>query len=259
MQTAVNTVQSFGKMPSFLMNGEPASQIRVVAVGGDDYFRDMLPNELSVQGFAVTTCSDTPSVLAAADPLSAADLIVLDWGLSGNSGLDLLHQLRRLGVTLPIVFITHRSLTSNESLALEHGAVDFIDKSRGISILAQRLRIVARIKVPESRREKVLQFGSLMLKPHISRAFWNDVDVELTVGEFKIINLLASNVGQHVTYREIYDALHYRGFVAGCGENGYKTNVRSAIKRIRRKFEALDPTFERIQNYTSFGYIWAQD
>ncbi len=149
MQTAVNTVQSFGKMPSFLMNGEPASQIRVVAVGGDDYFRDMLPNELSEQGFAVTTFTDTPSVLAAADPLSAADLIVLDWGLSGNSGLDLLHQLRRLGVTLPIVFITHRSLTSNESLALEHGAVDFIDKSRGISILAQRLRIVARIKVPE--------------------------------------------------------------------------------------------------------------
>ena len=62
-----------------------------------------------------------------------------------------------------------------------------------------------------------------------------------------------------MTYREIYDALHYRGFVAGCGEDGYKMNVRAAIKRIRRKFEALDPTFGRIQNYTSFGYLWAQD
>lgn len=259
MQPAVNTVESFGRVPSLLVNGEPAPQIRVVAVDSDDCFRDLLSNELSEQGFEVTTFSDPQSVLAAPDALSAADLIVLDWALSGDSGLDLLRQLRRQGVNLPIVFLTRRSLTSNESLALEHGAIDFIDKSRGISILVHRLRIVARIKVPESRRDKVLQVGELMLKPHISRAFWNDVDVELTVGEFKIINLLASNAGRHVTYREIYDALHYRGFVAGCGENGYKTNVRSAIKRIRRKFEECDPTFERIRNYTSFGYIWAQD
>ena len=79
------------------------------------------------------------------------------------------------------------------------------------------------------------------------------------MGEFKIVNLLAGNVGRHVTYREIYDALHHQGFAAGDSVNGYKTNVRSAIKRIRRKFEALDPTFERIQNYTAFGYIWARD
>jgi two-component system, OmpR family, response regulator ChvI len=259
MLQTVNTVEAIGRVPAFLVSGEPAAQIRVVAVGSDDYFREMLPNELSERGFAVTTYSDAQSVLAAGAALSAADLIVLDWGLAGGSGLDLMQQLRRQGVNLPIVFLTHRSLTSNESLALEHGAIDFIDKSRGISILAYRLRIVARIKVPESRRDKVLQFGRLMLKPHISRVFWNEVDVELTVGEFKIVNLLAGHVGQHVTYREIYDALHYRGFVAGCGENGYKTNVRSAIKRIRRKFEALDPVFDRIQNYTSFGYIWAQD
>lgn len=259
MQPVVNTVGSVVGVPSFLMSAEPAPQIRVVAVDRDDGFRDMLSNELCEQGFEVTTFSDNQSVLAASDAISAADLIVLDWGDAGNSGLDLLRQLRRLGVNLPIVFITRRSLTSNENLALEHGAIDFIDKARGIPILVHRLRIVAHIKVPESRREKVFQAGRLTLKPHISRAFWDDVDVDLTVGEFKIINLLASNAGRHVTYREIYDTLHYRGFVAGCGEDGYKTNVRAAIKRIRRKFEKCDQAFERIRNYTSFGYIWAED
>ena len=258
MQPVVNAVGSIG-VPSFLMNAEPAPQIRVVAVDGDDGFRNMLSDELCDQGFEVTSFPDSPSVLAASDALSDADLIVLDWGDSGNSGLQLLQQLRRQGVNLPIVFVTRRSLTTNESLALEQGAIDFIDKARGIPILVHRLRIVARIKVPEARREKVVQVGDLLLKPHISRAFWKEADIGLTVGEFKIINLLANNAGGHVTYREIYDTLHYRGFVAGCGENGYKANVRSAIKRIRRKFEALDPTFERIRNYTSFGYIWAQD
>lgn len=259
MQREINGVAAQGGQPSFQADGEPASQIRVVIVDGDDYFRETLSNELGEQDFAVTVFSDAQSVLAAPDALSAADLVVLDWAFSGDSGLDLLRQLRREGVNLPIVFLTRRFIASNESLALEHGAIDFIDKSRGMSILALRLRIAARIKVPETRRDKLLQVGGLVLKTHISRAIWNGVDVELTFGEFKIVNLLADNAGRHVSYREIYDVLHYRGFVAGGGENGYKTNVRSAVKRIRRKFEKSDPAFDRIQNYTAFGYIWALD
>lgn len=259
MQPEVNAVEALGSVSSIQVNGEPTSQIRIVVVDSDDYFREMLTNEMCEQGFQVTTFSDTQSALAVPDVLSATDLIVLDWAPTGDSGLDQLRQLRREGVNLPIVFLTRRSLASNESLALEHGAIDFIDKSRGMSIVAQRLRIAARIKVPEARRDKVIQVGKLRLTPHISRAFWNDVGVDLTVGEFKIINLLASNAGQHVTYREIYDVLHHRGFVGGCGENGYKTNVRSAVKRIRRKLEKYDPAFDRIRNYTAFGYIWALD
>jgi two-component system response regulator ChvI len=259
MQPEVNAVESRESEAPIEIGREPTPEIRIIIVDGDDYFREMLSNELSEQGFAVTTFSGAQAVLAAPDTLSSADLVVLDWGLTGDSGLDLLRLLRREGVNLPIVFLTRRLIASNESLALEHGAIDFIDKSRGMSVLALRLRIAACVKVPESRRDKVLQVGKLMLKPYISRAFWDGVSIELTVGEFKIINLLASNAGRHVSYREIYDVLHYRGFVAGGGENGYKTNVRSAVKRIRRKLEKYDPTFDRIQNYTAFGYIWAVD
>jgi hypothetical protein len=51
---------------------------------------------------------------------------------------------------------------------------------------------------------------------------------------------LVSNVGRWVTYRAIYDCMHY-GFIAGGGDDGYRGNVRSAIKRIRNKFRDLDP------------------
>ena len=50
--------------------------------------------------------------------------------------------------------------------------------------------------------------------------------------------------------------MHYEGFIAGCGADGYKANVRSAIKRIRNKFRDCDPGFSKIENYTSFGYCW---
>jgi two-component system response regulator ChvI len=46
------------------------------------------------------------------------------------------------------------------------------------------------------------------------------------------------------------------GFIAGAGEDGYRANVRSAIKRIRNKFRGCDPAFDEIKNYTSFGYCW---
>jgi|SRR5580704_2863072 hypothetical protein len=56
----------------------------------------------------------------------------------------------------------------------------------------------------------------------------------LTKREYKIVHLLVSNVGRWVTYRAIYDCMHYDGFIAGGGDDGYRGNVRSAIKRIRK-------------------------
>jgi two-component system response regulator ChvI len=98
--------------------------------------------------------------------------------------------------------------------------------------------------------------GKLLLRPGISRACWKDVDVGLTLGEYNIVYLLASNAGRYVTYRAIYDRLHYEGFIAGSGADGYRPNVRSAIRRIRNKFRIIDPTFDDIANYNGFGYCW---
>jgi len=99
------------------------------------------------------------------------------------------------------------------------------------------------------------------LKLHVSRAYWQGQgrDLGLTLGEYKILELLVSNAGCHVTYRDIYDQLHYRGFHAGSGSLGYRTNVRSAIKRLRSKLRAFQPNFDRIENYAAFGYVWRAD
>src|ERR1700738_1655192 len=98
--------------------------------------------------------------------------------------------------------------------------------------------------------------GKLLLRPGVSRAYWQDADLDLTLGEYNIVHLLASNVGRYLTYRAIYDRLHHEGFIAGSGPDGYRANVGSLTKRIRSQFRALDPTFDQIENYAGFGYCW---
>lgn len=233
-----------------------APPCRVLAVDDDAYYREMLSGELVEHGFAVDAYADGPSLLQALGTLDDADVILLDWCLSQGTGLDLLPQIRRLGVNLPIVFLTGRALTSYEALAFDRGAVDFIDKARGISILVHRLRNIASAKPRAPYEDTTLEVGPLLLKLKVSRVFWKGVDLDFTLGEYKIVHILAARAGHYVTYREIYDCLHYPGFVAGSGDDGYRTNVRSAIKRIRMKFRAADPTFDSIQNFTGFGYNW---
>jgi len=242
-------------------DGDVDKRIRVAFVEDDDDYREAVSGELADYGFDVTTFGDGTALLAAFADGAEADIILLDWSLPSVSGIDLLPRLRRTGIALPVVFLTGRTQPSYEKLAFDRGALDFVDKARGVPILAHRLKLIAEsAKKKPAEPELVDNFhcGKLLLKPRVSRAFWDDADVGLTLTEFKIVHLLASNVGNYVTYRAVYDCMHYVGFIAGSGENGYRTNVRSCIKRIRNKFRAIDSSFAEIDNYQSFGYRWGR-
>jgi two-component system response regulator ChvI len=232
--------------------------IRVLLVEDDQTYRDILSDELSEQGFAVHSFADGASLLGSLITAIDADVIILDWGLPKTLGIDLLPQLRRRGVNLPVVFLTGRALPARESLAFDRGAIDFIDKARGVEVLVRRLKRVVRADKPAAapQIDKRMVCDELVLKPEISRAYWNDVDLDLTLGEYNIVHLLVSNAGKFVTYRAVYDRLRHEGFIAGYGADGYRANVRSTIKRIRNKFRNFDPTFDQIENYAGFGYCW---
>ena len=238
--------------------GDAEEPIRLIFVDDDDDYREAAAAELVDLGFAVESFADGASMLAALANGLAADLIVLDWSLPAMSGIDLLPRLRREGIKLPVVVLTGRSSCSAEHLAFDRGALDFVDKTRGVSILGKRIgAIVKSSKRPaELKVDETQHCGRLMLKPRIGRAFWDSIDLNLTVTEFNVVRLLSSNIGNHVTYRAVYDCVHHAGFMAGSGANGYQTNVRSMIRRIRCKFRLVDPEFAEIENYSSFGYRW---
>ena len=231
---------------------ESDDAIRVLLIEDGVIARGFVTDELSKQGFAVRTVASLPA--AACD----ADVIVLHCGRVNDSSIDLLGMLHRRGFNVPVVLLTGEAAPAHECLALDKGAIDVILKSRGPDVLARRLKGVVKIigRTDRPRSGEPMICSKLLLRPDIGRACWKGVDVGLTLGEYNIVHLLASNAGQYVTYRAIYDRLHYEGFIAGSGVDGYRANVRSAIKRIRNRFGALDPAFNEIENYQSFGYCW---
>lgn len=106
--------------------------------------------------------------------------------------------------------------------------------------------------------ERLILRGQLRLDADIRRARWRGAEVPLTLGEYAIVERLASASDRDVTYRALYDVVRGRGFRAGAGEDGYRVNVRAFIKRIRRKFRDVDPRFDAIENYPGFGYRWRE-
>lgn len=236
-------------------------RLRILLLDDEEDYLEAISGELDDFGFTVECFTSGKTLLERIGKSgNSADIIVLDWSLPEMPGIEVLSGLRRLGMNMPAVFLTGYRCPDLEGIALDKGALDFIDKTRGVDILAKRLRLIAKARnspaAAPPRAEDIALFGQLALKLGTNRALWRRVDVDLTVGEYKIVRLLAERQGAPATYREIYDCLHYVGFFAGCGDDGFRTNVRSAIKRIRRKFQAIEGTFDAIQNDAGTGYRW---
>ena len=241
--------------PAPLASASEPDAIRVLLIEDGVIDRGFLTDELSKQGFAVQTVTSLPG---APDAARDADVIVLHCDRAKISSIELLVKLHRQGVNVPVVLLTDEPLPAHECLALDKGAVDVICKSRGSEVLGRRIKGVVKIigRTDRLRSDRAMICGKLLLRPDVSRVYWNDADLDLTLGEYNIVHLLVSNVGKYITYRAVYDRLRHEGFIAGDGPDGYRANVRSAIKRIRNKFRALDPTFDEIENYAGFGYCW---
>jgi two-component system response regulator ChvI len=238
-------------VPMLLASVSEPDAIRVLLIEDGVIDRGFLTDELSKQGFAVRkSASLTGAPHAARD----ADVIVLHCDCATISSIDLLVNLHRQGVKVPVVMLTGEALPAHECLAFDRGAVDVICKSRGSDVLIRRLKSVVKAsrRTDQPQGDGSMICGKLLLRPDIGRAYWQDVDLGFTLGEYNVVHLLASNVGRYTPYRAIYDRLHYEGFIA----DGYRDNVRSAIRRIRNKFRSIDPTFDKIENYSSFGYCW---
>jgi two-component system, OmpR family, response regulator ChvI len=174
-----------------------------------------------------------------------ADIVVVDRSLARTWG-----PLNTQKVNAPVVFINGLAFPrADYGSDVIKGSID-----ADSSLSALRLAATFAEHGKADPAEEGMTCGNLKL--HGARAFWNGVDLGLTIGEYKMVELLASRPGHFFTYRAIYDRLRHEGFVAGEGPHGHWANVRSAIKRLRNKFRAFDSVFDEIENYSGFGYCW---
>ncbi len=232
----------------------------LLLVDDDDLFRESLGLNLIDEGYEITSFCNGSDALSYFESGGTADVALLDWRMPNLTGLEVLRHMRRTGIAIPVIFLTVLSDDIYEEAALAGGAVDFIDKSRRLPILLKRLQLIAEgvrpALDPEPRRAVSMSLGRLELRFDVNRAVWAGQTVDLTLTEFKIVTLLAEKVEQDVGYREIYDLVHGKDFIAGHGSEGYRANVRTFIKRIRKKFRDVDPDFDHVENYPGFGYRW---
>jgi two-component system response regulator ChvI len=240
------------------------TQRRLIVVDDDRLFLSVFAANLQAGGYHPVCFEDAEAALAALKSGETACACVLDLDMPRLDGLAFLRALREAGIVVPVVFVTSHSAPLFEEQALRDGAVDFIDKSRGPAIILHRLDLATRrhggrAGSPTATAAADLQRGRLTLRCQSRRALWDGVEVPLTRTEFEVVLRLASAAGDDVSYRDLYDVIKGEGFVAGPGEDGYRANVRSMIKRIRRKFEEIDAHFAALGTYPGFGYRWRDD
>lgn len=246
------------------LEAAPGNRAPVVIIDDDALFRESLRLNLEDEGYPVYDFGDGPSALSFLDVRDDVCVVLLDWKMPQMDGLAVLHRLRQGGSEVPVIFLTVLSDEIYEEAALEGGAVDFVEKSRSFSILLKRIALIEAgrkgAELPLALDEPAeMVVGALTLWPASKRAAWRDAAVELTVREFDIVSALVERRGHDVSYREIYDTVHGRGFLAGDGSEGLRGTVRTIIKRIRQKFRSIDPDFEEIENFPGFGYRWRRE
>ena len=237
---------------------------RIALVDDDPVFLRVFAANLRAAGYDAVCFGDPQQALACLQHDILPDACVLDWDMPSLDGLALLKLLRARGVSVPVLFLTSYGQPIFEEAALDAGATDFVDKSRGPAIILHRLSLALTRRTDHNAAQSApvhadLRIGELILSPSSKRARWRGRNVPLSRNEFDVVMLLAEKSSHDVGYRQLYDVVRGDGFLAGQGEDGYRANVRAMIKRIRRKFIRLDPDFAALQNYPGFGYRWYRD
>jgi two-component system response regulator ChvI len=180
------------------------------------------------------------------------DLVVLDIGLPRMDGLEICRRLRMKSDTLPVIFVTSREDEFDRVLGLEIGADDYLCKPFSMRELMARVKVLLRrahhSAAPRDAHERPMVSGDLTLDPLRLSVSWKGSAVALTVTEFLLLQSLARRPGVVRTRDQLMDdAYPDRVSVSD-------RTIDSHVKRIRRKFAAVDPAFDGIDGVYGAGY-----
>jgi len=227
---------------------------RTIALVEDDpAIRANYADALKKHGYEVQAYGSRAEARAA---LSARlpDLALIDIGLGDehDGGFALCRELRALSAELPILFLTARDSDVDIVSGLRMGADDYVTKDVSLPhLLARMAALFRRVEVQREPRgdEEVLSRGPLELDMKRLSASWKGVRVELTLTEFWLVHSLARFPG-HVKNRA--QLMRDSNLVVD------DDTVTSHVKRLRRKFQAVDPSFDGIETVYGMGYRWKE-
>jgi two-component system response regulator QseB len=203
--------------------------VRLLLVEDDAMIGEAIRAGLKREGFTVDWVHDAR---AGAQVLRSEpfELLLLDLGLPGSDGLQLLKTLRTRGATLPVLIITARDAVSDRVAGLDAGADDYLIKPFDLDELAARIRALLRRK--SGRPAPLLEYQGVVLDPAAHRVTRDDSEVALSPREFALLQLLMERPGTILSRAQLEERLY------GWGEEVESNAVEVHIHGLRRKLGA---------------------
>lgn len=227
--------------------------IRVLITEDEPAIREMVRFTLERAGLECVEAADAAQARAALAS-GGIDLLLLDWMLPGESGIDLLAALRRAPATqrLPVIMLTARTGSADKVDALEAGADDHIDKPFSPSELVARIRaLLRRTGSAAGSVSSALTVGGLTLDPDGHRAAASGEPLALNPTEFRLLQFLMTHPDRAWTRRQLLDRVW--------GEQAF-VEERTVDVQIRRLRKALAPSGHDglIQTVHGHGYRFSE-
>ena len=207
---------------------------------------------LENEGFSVQKYSDGAAALQGLQD-TPPDMAIFDIKMPRMDGMELLRRIRQKS-DLPVIFLTSKDDEIDELFGLKMGADDFIKKPFSQRLLVERVKAVMRRIVNRepgaapAEAAKVIERGKLAMDPDRHSCTWDGKPVTLTVTEFLILQSLAQRPGIVKSRDALMDAAY--------DDQVYVDDrtIDSHIKRLRKKFNAVDEGFDGIETLYGVGY-----
>lgn len=215
---------------------------RILVAEDETRIAQFVQKGLRAHGFVPTVVADGRSALqhAISDEF---DLMVLDIGLPGIDGFEVLSRLRDVGSTMPVIILTARDSVSDRVAGLQGGADDYMSKPFGFEELLARIRL--RLRDPAARAPDggVLERGGLRVDVAARRVTVDGRDVDLSAREFALAEVFLRHAGQVLSREQLLSRVWGYDFDPG-------SNVVDVYVRYLRKKLGAD----RIETVRGSGY-----
>lgn len=227
-------------MAVILLIDDDASLLDGLAMAVEDAGHDVLTAPDGARGWAMATDK-------------SPDLVISDVNMPGMDGFTLCRKLREAGSDVPILLLTARDNEIDEALGLELGADDYMSKPCSTRILLARVTALLRrqsMRAQGTHGTSQLSSGSLAMDAERLEVRWRDVLLETTVTEFRMLEAMAARPGIVLSRGRLLELTRDDGTVVA------ERIVDTYVRRLRRKFEAIDKQFGAIETVIGAGYKW---
>jgi two-component system KDP operon response regulator KdpE len=205
--------------------------LRILIVDDEPPIRRFLRTALAAQDYRVEEAGDGEAAL---DFLkrNLVDLVILDLGLPGMDGLDVVRRLRAEGKTVPIIILSSRDDEAGKVAALDLGADDYVSKPFGVEELSARVRAALRHKLQQEGEKPLFRSNDVSVDLVRRIVTARGAEVKLTPREYDLLRLMVAHAGKVLTHKFILHEVW--------GGEADVQYLRIYIRNLRQKLEA-DP------------------